>query len=140
MEKIPTDMSVAAGALRSDKGLWLMHQRPLGKHHAGLWEFPGGKLDPGETFEIALVRELSEELAITIDSDELGYCGSANQPPADGQPGIVIQLYTCSRWQGDPVPQEGGAIDWFGFDEMRALPKPPLDESLLDQLVQKHAR
>lgn len=138
MEKIPTAMRVVAAALRAESGAWLMYQRPEGKHHAGLWEFPGGKIDSRETSEIALIRELREELAIEVREEDLSFTGSASQVPSADQPAIVIELYTCCTWLGEPDPQEGGAIAWLGFDAMANLPKPPLDESLLEQLMQKH--
>ncbi|NVE94281.1 (deoxy)nucleoside triphosphate pyrophosphohydrolase [Altererythrobacter sp. JGD-16] len=132
-------MLVVAGALRAESGLWLMHRRPSGKHHGGLWEFPGGKVESDETPEIALIRELNEELAIVIQPADLALAGKAEAPSDGAQPAIVIQLYTCMRWTGTPDPQEGGSIDWFSLNQMRDLPKPPLDGVLLESLAQKHS-
>ncbi|XUU59746.1 (deoxy)nucleoside triphosphate pyrophosphohydrolase [Erythrobacter sp. HA6-11] len=139
MEKNPTEMLVVAGALRAKSGLWLMHRRPAEKHHGGLWEFPGGKVEPGEAPENALIRELEEELDILIEAVDLALAGEAASPRDHVQPGIVIQLYTCGNWERVPNPQEGGSVAWFTFNEMRGLPKPPLDEALLEQLEQKHS-
>lgn len=139
MEKIPTTLHVVAAALRAESGLWLMHQRPIEKHHGGLWEFPGGKVDTGETSEIALIRELHEELAIEVNTSDLEFCGLAQTSADEAQSAIVIELYTCQRWENVPDPQEGGSIGWFRFEEIRALPKPPLDTELLKKLIAKHA-
>ncbi|WP_394731245.1 (deoxy)nucleoside triphosphate pyrophosphohydrolase [Altererythrobacter sp. GH1-8] len=129
---------MVAAALRARSGLWLMHQRPAEKHHGGLWEFPGGKVDPGETPEIALIRELDEELAIRVLAENLDFAGSARGSVNAGHPAIVIELYTCTSWRGEPDPQEGGSVGWFALDEIKDLPKPPLDEQLLERLMQKH--
>ena len=140
MEKFPTQMLVVAGALRAESGLWLMHKRPDDKHHGGLWEFPGGKVQRGETLEKALFRELQEELAIEIDLTSLDHVGRARRGADAAQPPIVIDLYTVDRWSGLPDPQEGGCVNWFSLNQIRGLAKPPLDEELLEQLMQKHAR
>lgn len=134
MEKIPTILLVVAGALRDQSGGWLMHRRPAGKHHAGLWEFPGGKVDADETPEIALIRELEEELRIVVDQADLVPTAFATEHSAAPERPIVILLYTCERWCGEPEPTEGGTIEWFTFDEMQALAKPPLDQDLLAAL------
>lgn len=132
-------MLVVALALKAKSGAWLMHQRPQGKHHAGLWEFPGGKVEPGETPEIALFREIKEELAIEVDPDDLTPIAFASAPADERVQPIVILLYTCAQWCGEIAPQEGGDAQWFELKEIRKLPKPPLDSALLEQLMQKHA-
>lgn len=130
-------IAVVAGALDDGDGRLLMHLRPEGKHHAGLWEFPGGKVDPGEMPAAALVRELAEELGIACDSNDLVPCGFAETGPQRGaSPALVLLLYRLARWQGEPQALEGGAVGWFTPDEIAALPKPPLDSELAVRLFQ----
>lgn len=129
-------MLVAAGALQREDGLWLMHCRPEGKHHAGLWEFPGGKVEANEMPTYSLQRELAEELGITVASDACAPAGFAESVGDDGARGIVLLLYTLRFWQGEPRALEGGAVGWFTPAEVRALPKPPLDIVLAGQLFQ----
>ena len=137
MENNPTWTPVVALALQGSDGRWLMHRRPEGKHHAGLWEFPGGKVETGENPPSALVREICEELGIDIDPRALEPAGFA-QEPADACPApIVILLYTCSQWQGEAQALEGGAVGWFTADEVRLLAKPPLDVALTGTLFEK---
>ena len=108
MEEIPTWQCVVAGALRDPEGRWLMHRRPPNKHHGGLWEFPGGKVEAGETPRIALVRELREELGIAVDIRSSTPVAFAEEcQPSQSKP-IVILLYTASRWEGTPVALEQG--------------------------------
>lgn len=125
---------VAAGALRRGDGRWLMHRRPEGKHHAGLWEFPGGKVEAIEMPLQTLVRELAEELGIACDPAVCGPAGFTESVADRGQPGLVILLYTCTAWEGEPRALEGGAVDWFTPAEALALPKPPLDIRLAEAL------
>ncbi len=125
-------IAVVAGALERGDGRWLMHLRPQGKHHAGLWEFPGGKVDAGEMPAAALVRELAEELGIVCNAADLVPCGFAESSGGGGgdSPALVLLLYRLARWQGDPQALEGGGIGWFTPEEIAALPKPPLDQQL----------
>ncbi|MEO0689638.1 MAG: (deoxy)nucleoside triphosphate pyrophosphohydrolase [Pseudomonadota bacterium] len=125
---------VVAGALRRGDGLWLMHQRPRDKHHGGLWEFPGGKVEVSESPNEALVRELSEELGIAVspeDCEPLCFAETANGARS---PRIVILLYKVTRWAGIPRALEGGDVGWFSIKGMRDLPKPPLDIDLLRRI------
>lgn len=134
MENNPTWTPVVAAAFCRNDGFWLMHKRPQGKQHGGLWEFPGGKVEPYETPEIALVREVKEELGVDIrtsDCRPAGFAQSSAQPD-DRQ--IVILLYTVAIWSGFPQPLEGGEVAWFRPDEIEHLPKPPLDIILARQL------
>lgn len=122
-------MLVVAAALVSPDGLVCMQQRPAGKAHGGLWEFPGGKVDPGETCEQAICREIEEELGIRIEPDGLEPCGFA------AGEGVVILLYACRRWKGEAAALEGGAIAWVEPARIDALPMPPLDYPLARQVV-----
>lgn len=139
MENFPTITLVVALALRDESGRCLMHKRPDHKHHGGLWEFPGGKVDPGETPVNALVREIEEELGIAIRRDDLQPAGFAQEPDGSRERPIVILLYTCTRWEGEPQALEGGAVEWFAPDAIGALSKPPLDVELAAGLMQKSA-
>ncbi len=134
VEENPTWMAVVAVALVDDCGRWLMHKRPAGKHHAGLWEFPGGKVEHGENPATALVREISEELGLTLSPKHLEPSGFAQDRGEGGKLPIVILLYTCREWSGQPQALEGGEIAWFTPQGAAALDKPPLDHALVAQL------
>jgi len=125
---------VVAGALQRADGLWLMHLRPEEKHHGGLWEFPGGKVESSEIPQESLIRELKEELGIGVEAASCEPLFFA-QSEADGaQSAIVILLYKIGCWSGDPRALEGGAVDWFAPESIRALDKPPLDVQLCARL------
>ena len=130
MQKIPTLIPVVAAALLDGNGRVLMQQRRLSKQHGGLWEFPGGKVEAGETLDMALVRELREELGITIDAASIEPLAFAARP---GEP-VVVMLYTCAGWQGEPQCLDAEAIGWFTLAELPALPMPPLDVPLAQAL------
>ena len=135
VENFPTLMVVVALALRRNDGFWLMHRRPLSKPHGGLWEFPGGKVEAGEVIENAMIREASEELGIEIEAQDVvakTFAQGANE--AGDQP-IVILLYTCDVWRGEPRSIEGGEVGWFSPKQVFALEKPPLDIKLCQQLL-----
>ena len=125
---------VVAGALQRDDGLWLMHRRPEEKHHGGLWEFPGGKVEPHEIPQESLARELKEELGICVEATQCEPLFFAQSDADRAQSAIVILLYKIDRWTGDPRALEGGAIDWFAPESVRALDKPPLDVQLCARL------
>lgn len=135
MKNFPTWLPVVAIALSDGAGRWLLHRRPEGKQHGGLWEFPGGKVEPGETPAAALVREIREELGIGLAAPDLAPVSFAQSDARAGGLPIVILLYSARRWEGRPAALEGGAIGWFTPAEARNLAKPPLDEKLLDALV-----
>lgn len=128
---------VVAGALGVGTDRWLMHRRPYEKHHGGLWEFPGGKVEPLEMPVDSLARELSEELGIAIDTASCRPAGFAETRGEEGGPPIVILLYTIGSWEGAPSALEGGRIEWFTAEQVRALDKPPLDRDLAAQLFEK---
>lgn len=125
---------VVAGALKRGDGSWLMHQRPLQKHHGGLWEFPGGKVEEHEIPREALCRELAEELGVGVEPKDCEPVYFAENGQEDGAAAIVILLYRIERWTGEPAALEGEAVGWFTPDEVDALAKPPLDRRLAAQL------
>lgn len=104
-------MAVVAGALKRSDGRWLMHRRPEGKHHAGLWEFPGGKVETAEIPVDALVRELAEELGIRCLAEDCTPASFAETGDDDAGPLIVILLYIVAHWEGEPLALEGGAVE-----------------------------
>lgn len=128
-------MLVVAGLLRDAQGRFLLQKRPLGKRHAGLWEFPGGKVETGEMPRSALVRELAEELGIAIDMPDIRPFAFAEHDADSDGPAIVILLYNILRWAGDPLSLEGCEIGWFSPGEALTLPKPELDRDLLNALI-----
>ena len=126
---------VAAALLRAD-GRVLMQQRRIGSFHGGLWEFPGGKVETGESPEYALSRELEEELGIAIAPDKFepaGFASDLGSPESSGRP-LVILFYTCRDWSGEPHCLQGEAIDWLALNELESLAMPPLDIVLTGQL------
>lgn len=127
-------MRVVAGAIEDDRGRWLLQKRPLHKHHGGLWEFPGGKIEKGETPEQALVRELNEELTITVRREDLARAAYASLDRDQGAGAIVITLYKVARFSGVARPEPGAELRWFEAGEISALPLPPLDRALALQL------
>lgn len=154
-------VTVAAIALIDPDRRILMAQRPEGKALAGLWEFPGGKLEAGETPEVALIREMQEELGLDICHS----CLSAgpfvsysytHQPPAD-EPGcgcpvdtshfvsaqslglqeefhLVMMLFLCRKWKGTPYPKENQKLAWYKLGDIARLPMPPADVPLIRAL------
>lgn len=123
---------VAAVALVDVDGRVLVAQRPPGKPLAGLWEFPGGKLHPGETPEAAVVRELREELAVDITESCLAAFAFASHAYADFH--LLMPLYLCRVWRGTPVPLEGQALRWATPMALAGLPMPPADAPLVAML------
>jgi 8-oxo-dGTP diphosphatase len=130
LPRIPTWIPVVAVALGRADGRWLMHRRPPEKHHGGLWEFPGGKVEPDEVPDFALEREIREELGIALDRASLAPASFARSHHEDGATPIVILLYKSSVWKGEPQALEGGEVGWFLPAEIFALPMPPLDVEL----------
>ena len=109
-----------------------MQRRAAGRAHAGLWEFPGGKIEPGESPKAALVREAREELGLELDAAQLQPVAFA----ADEAPGgVLILLYLCRGWQGAPRCLDAAELGWFAPGEIEALPMPPLDYPLAAGLL-----
>jgi 8-oxo-dGTP diphosphatase len=133
MQKNPTSpLLVVAAALLRDDGRMLLQRRPEGRSMAGLWEFPGGKLEEGEAPETGLARELSEELAILVDPSAL--TASCFASAAIGERPLLLMLYLCRHWVGEPIAVESPELGWFTVTEMRDLAMPPADLPLLDLL------
>jgi len=110
----------------------LLAQRPEGKAMAGLWEFPGGKLETGETPEDALIRELKEELDITTQSACLAPLSFASHSYDDFH--LLMPLYICRRWWGTPQPKEGQVLKWVRAEKLRDYPMPEADLPLIPAL------
>ena len=123
---------VAAIALVDTDGRVLIAQRPEGKSMAGLWEFPGGKLEDGETPEACLIREVHEELGIDTWDSCLAPVGFASHAYDDFH--LLMPLFVCRKWQGTPQSKEGQALKWVRPHELRNYPMPPADEPLIAQL------
>jgi 8-oxo-dGTP diphosphatase len=131
MANSPTWVPVVALALTGADGRLLLQQRPMAKHHGGLWEFPGGKVQNGENPRAALVREIAEELGIGLDPEALFPALAADE--GMGNP-VVLILYTAREWQGDPAGLEGQHWGWFTRAEASALTLAPMDRDLLARL------
>ena len=125
-------MTVVAAALAGEDGRVLLQQRAPGRAMAGLWEFPGGKVDAGELPEDALVRELREELGIEVAAADLAPACFASAPL--GERHMILLLYLCRRWHGEPQPLDAAALRWENPAAMRALAMPPADAPLIDLL------
>lgn len=123
---------VAAAALVDADGRVLVAQREAGKHLAGQWEFPGGKVEPGEAPVTALVRELSEELGVDTATSCLAPCGFASHDYDDFH--LVLLLFACRKWAGTPHGRQGQAIKWVRVPDLFALDMPPADRPLIGQL------
>lgn len=120
---------VAAAALIDADGRVLIAKRPEGKSMAGLWEFPGGKVDPGELPETALVRELDEELGIDITETCLAPFTFASHAYDDFH--LLMPLYLCRIWKGQPIPREGQELKWVQPVRLGDYPMPPADVPLV---------
>lgn len=120
---------VSAVALIDADGRVLLAQRPEGKPMAGLWEFPGGKVEPGETPEAALIRELKEELGIDTWQSCLAPLTFASHAYPEFH--LLMPLFACRRWQGAATPREGQTLAWVRPAALRDYPMPPADLPLL---------
>jgi 8-oxo-dGTP diphosphatase len=123
---------VAAVALVDADGRVLLAQRPEGKSMAGLWEFPGGKIEQDETPEAALIRELQEELGIDTWASCLAPLSFASHAYADFH--LLMPLFICRKWQGQPQSREGQALKWVRPADLRNYPMPAADLPLIPVL------
>ncbi|MDP0927105.1 (deoxy)nucleoside triphosphate pyrophosphohydrolase [Paracoccus onubensis] len=123
---------VSAVALIDPDGRVLLAQRPEGKSMAGLWEFPGGKVEPGETPEAALIRELQEELDIDTWASCLAPLSFASHSYEDFH--LLMPLFACRKWNGVVRPQEGQVLKWVRAQQLRDYPMPPADIPLIAAL------
>ena len=130
---------VAAAALIDASGRVLLTQRPQHKQLGGLWEFPGGKVEPGEAPEDALIRELKEELALTVEPDALDPYAFASHAYPDFH--LLMPLYIVSRWNGDPKLDANAAqaMAWVKTCDLRNFEMPPADIVLVDRLMERDA-
>ncbi len=124
---------VVAAALVDADNRVLLAQRPEGRRMAGLWEFPGGKVKPGESPEAALIRELREELGIEVKAPCLAPLTFASHDYRDFH--LLMPLYVCRKWQGLVRPLEGQKLAWVEKGRLREFPMPPADEPLVAHLL-----
>lgn len=120
---------VSAVALVDVDGRVLLAQRPEGKSMAGLWEFPGGKVEAGETPEAALIRELHEELGINTWASCLAPLTFASHSYDDFH--LLMPLFACRKWEGTPAPKENQVLKWVFAKDLRNYPMPPADVPLI---------
>ena len=120
---------ISAVALIDSDGRVLLAERPEGKIFAGYWEFPGGKIETGETPEAALVRELDEELGVDTKDSCLAPLGFVSHPYDTHH--MVLLLYVCRKWSGRPQPKEGGQLKWVAPARLRDFEMPPANKELI---------
>ena len=123
---------VAAAALVNTHNQILLARRPEGKSMAGLWEFPGGKVEEGESPEFALTRELSEELGIETRECCFAPLGFASHAYDDFH--LLMPLYVCRMWEGTPSPKEGQSLEWVAANDLAKYDMPPADIPLIYQI------
>lgn len=133
MEKSPTILFVVAAALTNENGQILIQKRPEDAQMGGLWEFPGGKVEQGESPENALMRELKEELGVDVLMCDLVPETFASEPL--GTRNLVLLLYRCVRWAGTPTPLYASEVQWVLPKDMPDLPMPPADYPLVQKLL-----
>lgn len=130
-EQKPILLVVACALVDTDRRV-LIAQRPEGKHMANMWEFPGGKIEPGETPEAAIIRELREELDVETKEACLAPLSFASHTYEHMH--LLMPLYVCRRWQGTPTAKEHQALKWVRPQALRDYPMPPADEPLIAAL------
>lgn len=124
---------VSACALIDTDNRVFIAQRPAGKSMAGLWEFPGGKVEDGETPEETIIRELQEEIGVTTWESCLAPLSFASYGYDDFH--LLMPLFICRKWDGFPQPKEGQALKWVHANRLRDYPMPPADEPLIPALM-----
>src|SRR6201998_1757467 len=132
MAEIKLTLVVACALVDADDRV-LIAERPEGKALAGLWEFPGGKLDAGERPEEALIRELREELGIAVKAACLAPLTFASHAYDDFH--LLMPLYVCRRWEGDVIAREGQNLAWVRANKLRDYPMPEADVPLIPHLI-----
>jgi 8-oxo-dGTP diphosphatase len=132
MAAIKLTLVVACALIDADRRV-LLAQRPAGRTMAGLWEFPGGKVEPGERPETTLIRELHEEIGITVSEPCLAPLTFASHAYEDFH--LLMPLYICRRWEGMVTPREGQDLAWVRAGKLRDYPMPPADLPLIPHLV-----
>jgi 8-oxo-dGTP diphosphatase len=132
MTEINVTLVVACALVDADRRV-LIAQRPEGKPLAGLWEFPGGKVDPGERPEQTLIRELHEEIGITVREACLAPLTFASYAYEDFH--LLMPLYICRRWDGEVIAREGQKLAWVRANKLRGYPMPPADIPLIPPLI-----
>lgn len=131
--EVPLVMPVVAAALIDSEGRVLMQRRPPGKPLAGLWEFPGGKVERTESPEAALARELDEELGIAVTLSALAPAGFASEPLGDRH--LLLLLFRCMAWRGEPSGRNGQELAWVAPADLETLPMPAADRPLAAALA-----
>jgi 8-oxo-dGTP diphosphatase len=131
MPELKLTLVVACALIDVDKRV-LIAQRPEGKSMAGLWEFPGGKVEPGERPEATLIRELHEEIGITVAEPCLAPLTFASHAYATFH--LLMPLYVCRRWEGLVIAREGQQLAWVRVGKLRDYPMPPADIPLIPHL------
>ena len=124
---------VVAAALINPDGKVLVQKRAENRSMAGLWEFPGGKIEPNERPEDALVRELYEELGISLEPEDLQPISFASAPL--GKKHLILLLYVCQKWLGVPAALDAEAIQWWSINALQDLEMPPADVPLVKALL-----
>lgn len=132
-DRAPVVWVVAVALIAADKRI-LMQRRRHGRAHGGLWEFPGGKIEPRETPAAAAVREIREELGVDLDPCALQPVSFASGPPSARQPHVIL-LYACRQWQGEPQCLDAEEAAWLAPEQLAHLAMPPLDYPLARALV-----
>lgn len=130
---MPPLLLVAACALIDADKRVLIARRPEGKPLAGLWEFPGGKIEPGETPEDTVIRELAEELTVKVTKPCLAPLTFSSHDYLEFH--ILLSLFVCRRWEGTPRPREAQEIKWVRANRLRDYAMPPADEPLVSHLA-----
>ena len=131
MSDVKLTLVVACALIDGDKRV-LLAQRPPGKSLAGLWEFPGGKVEPGERPEMTLIRELKEEIGITVSEPCLAPLTFASHAYETFH--LLLPLYICRRWEGTVTAREGQKLAWVRANKLRDYPMPPADIPLIAHL------
>jgi 8-oxo-dGTP diphosphatase len=132
MTEFKLTLVVACALVDADNRV-LIAQRPAGKAMAGLWEFPGGKVEPGERPEATLIRELAEEIGIIVREPCLAPLTFASHAYDDFH--LLMPLYVCRRWEGNVVAREGQNLAWVRANKLRDYPMPPADIPLIPHLI-----